>query len=154
MAKNNKKKSGSGWLTWVWVIVILGGLLRSITEDGDVQRLYWRFRVWLSRSGLRMELVLPVLLLIVAVLVIAFASRGSVKQAEGKKQSGAIHRKDPRSQSFTKPETYCAVHDHSGEDHLAHDKAQRIAQLDEWLKIGLIDKAEYRVLKDRYQKDL
>ena len=43
---------------------------------------------------------------------------------------------------------------HTGEDHFAHDKAQRIAQLDDFLKNGIIDKAEYRTLRDRYERNL
>ena len=48
----------------------------------------------------------------------------------------------------------CVVCDNTGEDHFAHDKAQRIAQLDDFLKNGIIDKAEYRLLRDRYERGL
>ena len=40
------------------------------------------------------------------------------------------------------PDAACVVCDNTGEDHFAHDKAQRIAQLDDFLKNGIIDKAE------------
>ena len=126
----------------------------------------------LRRSGV--ELPDQALTAAVIVLAIVAAAYFNVVFREGKskknhtlrrerKQTGienlgrvstAVQRLDPRSKSFTKPETYCAVHDHSGEDHLAHDKAQRIRQLDEWLKNGLIDRNEYRVLKSRYERDL
>lgn len=52
------------------------------------------------------------------------------------------------------PDAACVVCDNTGEDHFAHDKAQRIAQLDEFLKNGIIDKAEYRTLRDRYERGL
>lgn len=95
--------------------------------------------------------------------VIWLSKKGAVtrkeRQAEERRSAGrvsaaAIHRPDPREKSFTKPETYCAIHDHSGEDHFARDRARRIAQLDDWLKNGLIDRAEYQVLKERFENDL
>lgn len=52
------------------------------------------------------------------------------------------------------PDAACVVCDNTGEDHFAHDKAQRIAQLDDFLKNGIIDKAEYRTLRDRYERNL
>ena len=52
------------------------------------------------------------------------------------------------------PDAACVVCDNTGEGHFAHDKAQRIAQLDEFLKNGIIDKAEYRTLRDRYERGL
>ena len=52
------------------------------------------------------------------------------------------------------PDAACVVCDNTGEDHFAHDKAQRIAQLDTFLKNGIIDKAEYRTLRDRYERGL
>lgn len=52
------------------------------------------------------------------------------------------------------PDAACVVCDNTGEDHFAHDKAQRIAQLDAFLKNGIIDKAEYRTLRERYERGL
>ena len=52
------------------------------------------------------------------------------------------------------PDAACVVCDNTGEDHFAHDKAQRIAQLDDFLKNGIIDKAEYRKLLERYERGL
>ena len=42
----------------------------------------------------------------------------------------------------------------TGEDHFQRDKARRIAQLDIWLKNGIIGREEYRVLKDRYERGI
>lgn len=55
---------------------------------------------------------------------------------------------------FSQPDAHCVVCEQTGVDHFARDKAQRIAQLDNWLEIGLIDREEYRVLKKRFQKGL
>ena len=52
------------------------------------------------------------------------------------------------------PDAACIVCDNTGEDHFAHDRAQRIAQLDAFLKNGIIDKAEYRTLRERYERGL
>ena len=52
------------------------------------------------------------------------------------------------------PDAACVVCDNTGVDHFAHDRAQRIAQLDAFLKNGIIDKAEYRTLRERYERGL
>ena len=55
---------------------------------------------------------------------------------------------------FSAPDAPCIVCEQTGEDHFQRDKARRLAQLEDWLKIGLIDRAEYRVLKDRYERGI
>ena len=55
---------------------------------------------------------------------------------------------------FSAPEAACIVCEQTGEDHFQRDKVRRLAQLEDWLKIGLIDRAEYRVLKDRYGRGI
>jgi len=59
-----------------------------------------------------------------------------------------------RSMPPDMPDAACVVCDNTGEDHFAHDKAHRIAQLDTFLKNGIIDKAEYRTLRERYERGL
>lgn len=68
--------------------------------------------------------------------------------------SFATRRPDPRSRSFVKPDAPCIVCENTGENHLERDKQNRIRQLDDWLKTGLIDRKEYYILKERYQRDL
>ena len=55
---------------------------------------------------------------------------------------------------FSAPEAPCIVCEQTGEDHFQRDKARRLAQLDDWLKIGLIDRDEYRVMRDRYERGI
>ena len=55
---------------------------------------------------------------------------------------------------FSAPDAPCIVCEQIGEDHFQRDKVRRLAQLEDWLKIGLIDRAEYRVLKDRYERGI
>ena len=78
----------------------------------------------------------------------------SIRELDKSSGESAIHRFDPRSKSFVKPDAPCIVCEHTGEDHLERDKQNRIRQLDDWLKTGLIDRSEYRVLKDRFERDL
>ena len=62
--------------------------------------------------------------------------------------------KNPAHRDFRAPEAPCIVCEQTGDDHFQRDKARRIAQLDDWLKNGLIDRSEYLVLKDRYQRGI
>ena len=162
MANERKqKKNSGGWL--LWMVILCLGMLAKETEGVDLHRLWLRFRVWLLRSGIRIE---PVWLLAAAIVVLALllviVSRAAVKRrAEvsdrrpaSARTAAAVQRRDPRAKSFTQPDAYCVVCDHSGEDHFQHDRTQRIRQLDEWLKNGLIDREEYRILKARFEKDL
>ena len=55
---------------------------------------------------------------------------------------------------FSAPEAACIVCEQTGEDHFQRDKARRIAQLDVWLKNGIVGREEYRVLKDRYERGI
>ncbi|MGX8692438.1 MAG: hypothetical protein ACSW8E_01605 [Clostridia bacterium] len=66
----------------------------------------------------------------------------------------SMQRREPEARrDYSKPDAYCVSCDLSGEDHFVRDRNRRIAQLDEWLKNGLIDKQEYQVLKWRFEND-
>lgn len=117
-------------------------------------------------------------LFIIAVLILAALVKASVKNTarRGGKTTGkpigkngermaqaqaqaqdAPQRSVPPRRSMPPPDmpdAACVVCDNTGEDHFAHDKAQRIAQLDDFLKNGIIDKAEYRTLRERYERGL
>lgn len=148
---NEKKKSGkklSGSTIWILVAVVIG----LITG--------------LSDSDLDSDSILAVVvgLIVVAVPSLLLGALGKRKasserparraaRADARESTqSAARRPDPREKSFSAPDPYCVVCDHTGEDHFARDKAQRLAQLDDWLKNGLIDKAEYRALKEKYEK--
>lgn len=64
-----------------------------------------------------------------------------------------LYSDDKPHSDFPSPEAYCVVCKNTGEDHLAVDRAQRLRQLDDWLKNDLIDKEEYRVLKESFEKN-
>ena len=65
----------------------------------------------------------------------------------------AEERKAHASGQSQQQETLFTVMDASREDHFEHDKRTRIAQLDDWLRNGLIDRKEYRILKQRYEQE-
>ena len=146
--QNNKQKKGSPWAI---IVVLLALAVANIGEfDEDL-----------------LMFILPVLIIIAAVAVVIrlrlkvrdgaktdAGTRGGGRQRGFSSAEEAIHHFDPRSRSFVKPDAPCIVCENTGEDHLERDKHNRIRQLDDWLKTGLIDRNEYRVLKDRYERDL
>jgi len=169
-SKNKKKKSGSGGVALFVILILLLPRLFELLESPDFERrlqiVLWQLQRWMLSLGLDPELLPLIAVGVLALIIILIAAaknaakrrdvgEGSTKDyTSGGRTKAAAQRPDPRSRSFTPPEPSCVVCDHTGEDHFAHDKAQRIAQLDEWLKNGLIDREEYRVLKSRYERDL
>ena len=152
--RKKKKSTGKGVGVLALLLILLPQLLDSLDEI-DLGRVFRR----LARGGL--EGLLPVVLVILGIVIVIIAvASGTAKQrreqmnSSAGRTSAAVRRPDPRTRSFTEPEAPCIVCDHTGEDHFQRDKAKRIAQLEEWLKIGLIDREEYRVLKDRYERDI
>lgn len=114
--------------------------------------------------------IVPLAIIVIAAVTILRAAK---KAAAGKKADAGsparaqsarerqqpgirLHASHPAvtRNDYSAPDPYCVVCDQTGEDHFQRDRAQRIAQLDEWLKNGLIDKAEYRALKERYEKNM
>ena len=166
----NKKKKGSGGTILVVLLILLLPRLLELLEDGELGWYFNRFllnlQLWLYRSGIRIraEIVVMAALFLLVFLIALLA--GSARRRKNSEEAGrstnstagrtnaAANRYDPRTRSFTAPEPSCVVCDHTGEDHFVHDKQQRIAQLDEWLKNGIVDKEEYWVLKSRFERDL
>ena len=73
-----------------------------------------------------------------------------VERSAARTPTVPLHRPAPSMEQ--RPSAPVRSYNQAGLDHFARDKARRIAQLDEWLRNGLIDKAEYNVLKDRFQR--
>ena len=143
--KDQKKSTKSGWGALIIAIIVFNALSGALEEvgGGDI--------VLIAVIGLL------VISAIIAAVVFAMKKKtgsGSPVAERSGRVSAAVQRRDPRSKSFTQPEAYCVVCDHSGEDHFQRDKARRIAQLDIWLKNGIIGREEYRVLKDRYERGI
>ena len=155
--QNNRQKKTSAWPVIVILIAMVAANIGEINGKID---------------GTLLVFILSVIVIIAS---IALGLRLRMKLGDGSKNGAgtrdgsrtrsireldksfgesAIHRVDPRSKSFVKPDAPCIVCEHTGEDHLERDKQNRIRQLDDWLKTGLIDRNEYRVLKDRFERDL
>ena len=111
-----------------------------------------------------LEIVLPrgaFLLLLIALFSVIKAAmpakgkRGSAAQRSTAQprpaQRTAAHRSAPAQ--FRRQEPTAIVMDYSREDHFERDRRNRIAQLDDWLRNGLIDRQEYRILKKRSEQD-
>lgn len=168
----NKKKKGSGGTILVVLLILLLPRLLELLEDGNLgwrfNRILWQLQLWLIRNGIRIRaevllMVVGLILLIALPILIGkvAARRKRNSEADGRstnaaagRTAAAATRYDPRTRSFTAPEPSCVVCDHTGEDHFVHDKKQRLAQLDEWLKNGIVDREEYKVMKSRYERDL
>ena len=155
--KRAKKNTGG----WIWIVFIVIGILSNL-DSGEFKRALRDFQFRMAHTGVDVgELLAPIFGVIVLVAVVLILRKAIRRRAAANdrpytaaRTSAAVQRRDPRSASFTKPEAACIVCDHTGEDHFVRDKARRIAQLDEWLKNGLIEKDEYRVLKARYEQDI
>ena len=144
-SSDRRKKNGSGWGVVVIVAVML---LSNLSEQ---------IGAFFKRAGSftlpRLDLpsaerfAIPLaLLLAAAVIAIAVVKTVRTRQME----SDAVGSYSSKSRAPT-------AQDKSGFDaansSYSHDRARRQAQLDSFLKNGIIDKAEYLVLIDRYRKE-
>ena len=178
---NQKKKKKTGLGIWLFLaLIMLAPRLLELLSNVRFNPVFSRLRVQylmavrrleiqLGLSGLARDLTrqfgfdpLPLFALLLVILILVLLIKAAKKKrVEGVadtdrtgRVSAAVRRRDPREKSFTGPDPYCVVCDHTGEDHFQHDKTQRIKQLEDWLKNGLIDREEYKVLKHRYERDL
>ena len=144
--KNAKKKS-----SFPWALLILLLPLLSRMKSGDLP---------------------PTVMAAAAVVIVCFIllglglSKAGAKKTQQSPRPAArttpsieLHRPAPSmprkgaQQSFPKPDPYCVSCELSGEDHFVRDRQRRLAQLDEWLKNGIVGKEEYLVLKRRFEHD-
>lgn len=155
--KKQKKGAGRGVALTVLLFILLPRLFSLLDEldELNLRRFFMRLRYWWMTGELKIPLIAAILVIIAITVGIGAAKKRQVQMnSSAGRTSAAIRRPDPRTRSFTAPEAPCIVCDHTGEDHFERDKARRIGQLDEWVKNGLIDREEYRVLKDRYERDI
>jgi hypothetical protein len=119
------------------------------------------------REGIVVIIIIYVIISLISSRVSAYKKKWKAEhqdhasEVEAAKHSYTPERKKPMpvkkptaQRDFSVPSAPCIVCDNTGEDHFQRDKSRRIRQLDDWLKIGLIDRDEYRVLKDRYQRGI
>ena len=155
-----KKSLGLGWLILIFGIALSNA--SEVFDSGAFRHFLFELRILAYRLDIPFDLLLaaPILLIVLLIAVIK-AARRKKKERDADtptmtkaRASAAVHRHDPREKSFTEPEAYCFSCEATGEDHFQRDRNTRIRQLDEWLKNGLIDRAEYQVLKERYENNL
>ena len=119
------------------------------------------------RSGLLIALLISALFGVINAAATSYRNKRNAKnrdfhaEVEDAKHSYKPEPKKPRpvkkpssQRDFSAPEPACIVCEQTGEDHFVRDKERRLAQLDDWLKIGLIDRDEYRVMRDRYERGI
>ncbi len=152
--RKNGKKQGSPWIFLIVLVIVL------------INRL--------ADSGGRIDSVPAVFAMFIIGIVILATIIGKSRKKHQEEIKGKsddprpqpkveLHRPVPSMQrrepaataqrSYPKPDAYCFSCEASGEDHFVRDRNRRLAQLDDWLKNGLIDREEYRVLKRRFEND-
>ena len=127
---NNNKKKGNGFLA---PAVILFMLLSVIGEIGEMER---------------PEALIAVIVGAV-ILVVILATVSAVKKHGGKSGTAArsVSRPTARRASGGAERAEEAVHCHH-----STGKQKYLEQLDGFLANGIIDKAEYRLMKERYSR--
>lgn len=119
------------------------------------------------RNGIVVIIVIYVIISLVSSRVNAYKKKWKAEhqdhasEVEAAKHSYTPEPRKPKPvkkpsahRDFSAPDAPCIVCEQTGEDHFQRDKARRLAQLDDWLKIGLIDREEYRVMRDRYERGI
>ena len=99
-----------------------------------------------------LEEYLPPVAFFIVLYVMFRESRKKKPAQQGRQKTAAAQRTRPTARNLHR-EAPAIVVNASGEDHFERDKRNRIAQLDDWLRNGLIDRKEYRVLKQRYEQE-
>ena len=141
MKQNNKKESPYSVLAIIAIFLLLPFMLNDY-------------------EGSLIFLFLSVLLIVEIIILVNKSLSPSLKRGEKPAEESAPAQPAAPSKpavrmnaAFPQPEAHCVVCENTGDDHFAHDREQRIKQLDEWLKNGLIDRKEYQVMKARYERD-
>ena len=126
----NKKKSGNRTSS---IIVIIAIVLVSLISD------------LVGSSDLSGAIAAVVAALVFVVIVTVFAVLIRSKKTPYTKQENHAHQAPAAGKKYTGTEE--AIH-------CAHSRGKEkyIEQIDSFLSNGIIDKAEYRVLRERYEK--
>ena len=90
------------------------------------------------------EALVPV---IIAAALLIYAVFSIIKKA-AKKKNDENTAPVPHASS---PAALCDYGDYNCD--YSHDYESRMKQLDDWLRFGIIDKAEYKVLADKYRRN-
>ena len=131
---NNNKKKGKGYLA---PAVILFALLSVIGEIGEMER---------------PEALIAVLVGAV-ILVVILATVGAVKKHSEKSGTPVRSAARPAARTAARPASGGAERaEEAVHCHHSTGKQKYLEQLDGFLANGIIDKAEYRLMKERYSR--
>ena len=131
---NNNKKKGKGYLA---PAVILFALLSVISEIGEMER---------------PEALIAVLVGAV-ILVVILATVGAVKKHSEKSGTPVRSAARPAARTAARPASGGAERaEEAVHCHHSTGKQKYLEQLDGFLANGIIDKAEYRLMKERYSR--
>ncbi len=139
--RNNKKNQqpltkGTATITWVIVAAIMAF---AMANDGDA----------LIPAVATMVIVSAIL------IITALASKKTANKDGAKKPTVELNRPFPTPKADKQPSGILRHSDEAEEaiscQHLT-GKEKYIQQLDSYLKAGLIDKAEYKIMKERYSR--
>ena len=133
---NNNKKKGKGYLA---PAVILFALLSVIGEIGEMER----------PEALIAVIVGAVILVVILATVSAVKKHGGKTETAARRSAPARSAARPAARSTPRGAERAeeAVHCHH-----STGKQKYLEQLDSFLANGIIDKAEYRLMKERYSK--
>ena len=133
---NNNKKKGKGYLA---PAVILFMLLSVIGEIGEMER----------PEALIAVIVGAVILVVILATVSAVKKHGGKTETAARRSAPARSAARPAARSTPRGAERAeeAVHCHH-----STGKQKYLEQLDSFLANGIIDKAEYRLMKERYSK--
>ena len=136
MNKRDKKKSPQGMVPGLIVLftVMIFNFIAGATDDGPV------------------AVIAAVACFVVAVIVAVTVF--AVKRAASGDASAQTARSAERAPAEHRPTIRLHADEAEEAIHCSHvrGKQKYIEQLESYLKNGIIDKAEYRVLKERYEK--
>lgn len=156
-----KKKSGAGWI----IAAIVVFLFNTIGESGDI-------------SGGDLVPVLMIVFIIAAIIFAVYAGiKAAKKYAAGftsgfssvKKTAGigaerikaSFTREEKSPELFTRPSAPARqdekpryYDENAAAVNFERDRQRRLAQLEVFLKNGIIGREEYRMLHDRYERNL
>ncbi len=145
-SNNRRNKKGSGWGI---AVVVAAVLISSLAEKLEDFRYSFRGLPRLDSFDLsRLEFLLVPLAVVLFTAAVAIAVYKAAKIRKAESASAESYQSVRRAPTKQDRSGFDAAN--SG---YSHDRARRQAQLDSFLKNGIIDKAEYLVLMDRYKKE-
>lgn len=146
--KEKNKKSGKGGLISTIVIILLA-ILTNAESDEVMQFIL---------------LLIPVGIIVAMVLALRKGIKKGSGKSGGKKSvfehvpsfsySPSKKEKEREEKTFnaTRMDRNISYNDRAAEENFLRDKEKRLKQLEVFLKNGIIEKDEYRLLKERYEK--